>query len=226
MPWTVKRPAVTGFRSPRLAATQSFAAIVSKVTETAAPAACADRSAHLGLVGRRLEMGFNRPAAAGRLERRHRDAVVEAFRQGIRHRPGGPLVAIQPREGGICVFLHQEGVSGRDLLGANQEPCQIRADSRIRAERMNVIVFASRKGGSGKSTLTAHLAAHANRPSRRCMLIDCDPQGSISLWHKLRGTTEPQLRDGTRDVRQIIADARANGVEWASSTRRRTCRAR
>ena len=26
---------------------------------------------------------------------------------------------------------------------------------------MNVIVFASRKGGSGKSTLTAHLAAHA-----------------------------------------------------------------
>ena len=80
---------------------------------------------------------------------------------------------------------------------------------------MNVIVFASRKGGSGKSTLTAHLAAHANRPSRRCMLIDADPQGSISLWHKLRGTAEPQLRDGTRDVKQIVADARANGVEWA-----------
>ena len=80
---------------------------------------------------------------------------------------------------------------------------------------MNVIVFASRKGGSGKSTLTAHLAAHANRPSRRCMLIDCDPQGSISLWHRLRGTAEPQLRDGTQGVKQIIADARANGVEWA-----------
>jgi chromosome partitioning protein len=31
---------------------------------------------------------------------------------------------------------------------------------------MNVIVFASRKGGSGKSTLTAHLAAQAHRPSR------------------------------------------------------------
>ena len=29
---------------------------------------------------------------------------------------------------------------------------------------MNVIVFASRKGGSGKSTLTAHLAAQAHRP--------------------------------------------------------------
>jgi len=48
---------------------------------------------------------------------------------------------------------------------------------------MNVIVFASRKGGSGKSTLTAHLAAQAARPSRGCLLIDADPQGSLSLWH-------------------------------------------
>jgi len=81
---------------------------------------------------------------------------------------------------------------------------------------MNVIVFASRKGGSGKSTLTTHLAAHANRPSRRCMLIDCDPQGSTSLWHKLRGTAEPQLRDGSRGgVKEILEQATASGVEWA-----------
>src|SRR4029079_6775698 len=81
---------------------------------------------------------------------------------------------------------------------------------------MNVIVFASRKGGSGKSTLTAHLAAHANRPSRRCMLIDCDPQGSISLWHKLRGTPEPQLRNAVRGgIKEIVEQAKADGVEWA-----------
>src|SRR5260370_33049966 len=81
---------------------------------------------------------------------------------------------------------------------------------------MNVIVFASRKGGSGKSTLTAHLAAHANRPSRRCMLIDCDPQGSISLWHRLRGTAEPQLRNGTRGgVKETVEQARADGVDGA-----------
>src|SRR5919205_230877 len=78
------------------------------------------------------------------------------------------------------------------------------AKSKGRGARMNVVVFASRKGGSGKSTLTAHLAAHAHRPSRRCMLIDCDPQGSISLWHKLRGTAEPQLRNGLQGVKQIV----------------------
>jgi CO dehydrogenase nickel-insertion accessory protein CooC1 len=51
---------------------------------------------------------------------------------------------------------------------------------------MVVITVASRKGGSGKSTLTAHLAAYANKASRRCLLIDADPQGSLTLWHRLR----------------------------------------
>jgi cellulose biosynthesis protein BcsQ len=88
---------------------------------------------------------------------------------------------------------------------------------------MNVIVFASRKGGSGKSTLTAHLAAHAYRPSRRCMLIDADPQGSISLWHKLRGTAEPQLRNGTRDIQGSSSRPRPTGSNGRSSIRRPTC---
>ena len=47
---------------------------------------------------------------------------------------------------------------------------------------MNVIVFASRKGGSGKSTLAAHLAAQI-KASKSCLLIDADPQGSLTLWH-------------------------------------------
>jgi len=51
---------------------------------------------------------------------------------------------------------------------------------------MNVIVFASRKGGSGKSTLTAHLAAHAHKPSQPCLLIDADPQGSALDWSQQR----------------------------------------
>lgn len=80
---------------------------------------------------------------------------------------------------------------------------------------MNVIVFASRKGGSGKSTLTTHLAAHANRPSRKVMLIDCDPQGSTTLWHKLRGTAEPQLRNCARGgIKEALDEAKALGIEW------------
>src|SRR5258707_59917 len=78
---------------------------------------------------------------------------------------------------------------------------------------MNVIVVASRKGGSGKSTLTAHLAAHANKSSRPCLLIDADPQGSLTLWHGLRGNGEPALKSGLRGVSDIVKAAKRD-YEW------------
>jgi chromosome partitioning protein len=79
---------------------------------------------------------------------------------------------------------------------------------------MNVIVFASRKGGSGKSTLAAHLAAHVGAGGRRALMIDCDPQRSLTLWHRLRPGTELALRDGAQGVGDIIRWARHEGFEW------------
>ncbi|HVV40436.1 MAG TPA: ParA family protein [Nitrobacter sp.] len=79
---------------------------------------------------------------------------------------------------------------------------------------MNVIVFASRKGGSGKSTLAAHLAAQVHKTSRPCLLVDADPQGSLTLWHKLRGTNEPPIRSASRSVTEIINSAKRDGFEW------------
>jgi chromosome partitioning protein len=80
---------------------------------------------------------------------------------------------------------------------------------------MNVLVFASRKGGSGKSTLAAHLSVHAARPSRPTLLVDADPQGSLSLWHGLRGEAQPALVRGTRHLPEIVKSARREGYEWA-----------
>ena len=79
---------------------------------------------------------------------------------------------------------------------------------------MDVLCFASRKGGSGKSTLVAHLSAHASRPSRRCLLVDADSQGSLTLWHKLRGTGEPALKNGARGVADVVEAARRDGYDW------------
>ena len=79
---------------------------------------------------------------------------------------------------------------------------------------MNVIVFASRKGGSGKSTLTAHLAAQAARPSRACLLVDADPQGSLSLWHELRASERPALKRAPRGVEEAVKAAKREGYEW------------
>lgn len=79
--------------------------------------------------------------------------------------------------------------------------------------KMNVIVFASRKGGSGKSMLAAHVAALAGKRAS-CLLIDADPQGSLTLWHKLRGGAEPALRNGSRGVAEIVKAAKRE-YEWA-----------
>lgn len=77
---------------------------------------------------------------------------------------------------------------------------------------MNVVVFAARKGGSGKSTLAAHLAA--GKPSRSCLLIDADPQGSLSLWHRLRQDEGLILRQAARGVGEIVKSAKRDGYDW------------
>ena len=79
---------------------------------------------------------------------------------------------------------------------------------------MNVVVFASRKGGSGKSTLAAHLAAHAHKPSRTVLLIDSDPQGSLTLWHRLRNADGLQLRTAQRGIADIAKAAKRDGFDW------------
>lgn len=80
---------------------------------------------------------------------------------------------------------------------------------------MNVIVFASRKGGTGKSTLAAHLAAYAHKPSRPCLLVDADPQGSLTLWHRLRESEDLPLKNGLRGINGILQAAERDGAEWA-----------
>jgi chromosome partitioning protein len=83
----------------------------------------------------------------------------------------------------------------------------------LEAKGMNVIVFASRKGGSGKSTLAAHLAAQI-KATKQVLLVDADPQGSLTLWHKLRGTNEPPIKAAVNSVGGIVAAAKRDGMEW------------
>jgi CobQ/CobB/MinD/ParA nucleotide binding domain len=48
-----------------------------------------------------------------------------------------------------------------------------------------VITVAQQKGGTGKTTLVANIAA-ALAAERRVVVIDIDPQKSLSRWHTLR----------------------------------------
>jgi chromosome partitioning protein len=57
---------------------------------------------------------------------------------------------------------------------------------------MQIIAIASQKGGSGKTTIAGHLAVAAqDAGAGPVVLIDIDPQGSLTDWWNLRQTTTP-----------------------------------
>ncbi|MFJ7441272.1 AAA family ATPase [Methylorubrum thiocyanatum] len=80
---------------------------------------------------------------------------------------------------------------------------------------MHVILIGTQKGGSGKSTLAAHFGALAERDGPT-LLIDADPQGSLSFWHRRREAETPLLAkaDGN-SIAGILEAAEAEGIAWA-----------
>lgn len=49
-----------------------------------------------------------------------------------------------------------------------------------------IITVAQQKGGSGKTTLSAHLAVAFALGGMRVAILDCDPQGSLGEWFEAR----------------------------------------
>ena len=57
---------------------------------------------------------------------------------------------------------------------------------------MQTIVINSQKGGSGKTSLCAHLSVEAERAGDGPVyLIDSDPQGTLTTWHEGREAEAP-----------------------------------
>lgn len=58
---------------------------------------------------------------------------------------------------------------------------------------MQTLVWNSQKGGSGKTSLCAHIAVEAERAGNGPVyLIDTDPQGTLSTWHEAREVETPR----------------------------------
>jgi len=59
---------------------------------------------------------------------------------------------------------------------------------------VQVVVFASAKGGSSKSTLAAHLGVAAEMAGDGpAVLLDMDPQGSLAAWWNAREASAPSF---------------------------------
>ncbi|MBZ6378384.1 chromosome partitioning protein ParA [Pacificimonas flava] len=73
---------------------------------------------------------------------------------------------------------------------------------------MRVLAVASQKGGSGKTTLSGHLAVQAERAGAGpVVLIDIDPQGSLADWWNEREAEAPAFAQTT--VARLATDLEA-----------------
>jgi chromosome partitioning protein len=81
---------------------------------------------------------------------------------------------------------------------------------------MRTIVLASRKGGSGKTTLSGHLAVEADRTGGGPVaIIDTDPQGSLAAWWNERQSETPVFIDPAKfgSLAAALEQCRGNGIE-------------
>ena len=82
-------------------------------------------------------------------------------------------------------------------------------------QSMHVIVFASRKGGTGKTTLCGQLAVQADLLSTAPVaLIDTDPQGSLTDWWNAREAKTPVfVKTDFLHIQEHLNELRDSGIK-------------
>src|SRR5690349_13814206 len=75
------------------------------------------------------------------------------------------------------------------------------------AEGVRIVVFASQKGGSGKTTLSGHIAVEAERAGDGPVaLTDTDPQGSLAKWWNARSAATPAFAQASLEELDACID--------------------
>jgi chromosome partitioning protein len=83
---------------------------------------------------------------------------------------------------------------------------------------LQVIVIASRKGGAGKTSLTAHLAVEAHLSGDGPVVaIDADPMAGLTGWYDVRKAEQPlcveQEALKAHGIKKTLASLNAQGVK-------------
>lgn len=77
---------------------------------------------------------------------------------------------------------------------------------------MKTLALASLKGGTGKSTLAAHLAVQASATGESVVVLDLDAQASLAEWFNAREAGTPAYARATLDgIAQTAAALDASG---------------
>ena len=75
-----------------------------------------------------------------------------------------------------------------------------------------IVSVCTRKGGAGKTTISAHLAVSARKAGRQVALIDLDPQFSVTGWWKRRETKDMDCFEASPgDLAELLARVATGG---------------
>lgn len=108
-----------------------------------------------------------------------------------------PLVV----SGGRRFYTAVQMLELRDYLDKNgRSDAKKYVPHRKPGDKLQVIAVVNFKGGSGKTTTTAHLAQHLALTGHRVLAIDLDPQASLSALHGFQPELDknPSLYDAIR----------------------------
>jgi chromosome partitioning protein len=78
---------------------------------------------------------------------------------------------------------------------------------------MPTITMLSQKGGTGKTTLSLHLAVAAEQTGRTAVVIDLDPQASAAAWGDQRGRSPAVVAVPHGRLAQALDIARSHGAD-------------
>lgn len=79
---------------------------------------------------------------------------------------------------------------------------------------MRRVSLISQKAGSGKSTLSVHLAAEAASRGFKVLLIDLDPQGNAVRWGARRGDAPPDVSaESVAAIEHVTQSAEQEGYD-------------
>ena len=81
---------------------------------------------------------------------------------------------------------------------------------------MRTVAILSQKGGTGKTTISLHLAVAAQQAGQAAVVIDLDPQASSAGWKDSRATEEPVVVSAPpARLSQALRAAESGGADLA-----------
>jgi chromosome partitioning protein len=113
-------------------------------------------------------------------EAAHFLGVTSGYLRNLSLESKGPLPQVTPS--GRRSYTAEQLQEMREYLEQNSRG-QRYVPRRRGAEHLQVIAVVNFKGGSGKTTTTAHLAQHLALTGHRVLAVDLDPQASLSAIH-------------------------------------------